>query len=497
MSTLKQLTNKLTRSQSGTNLTTKADGYPLRVLIALTATVLLVSYVETMILPGIPIIEKDLSTTATIGSWITAIVLLVGAVVSPIFGKLGDLYGKKRLIVVTLVFYTVGVSIAGFSTSIYFLIFARAIQGVGLATIPLSFALLTDVFPKEKLAMAQGAIAGSAAVSTALGLVVGAYVVQDLSWQYAFHTAAIISVVLFVVVVAVLRRDVSCTKCKIDYIGAFLLSLGISLVLLYTTEGSTLGWLSLEELAFLLPGLALIVSFFVFESKIAEPLIRLELLKIKNVLIVNIVTIISGLANFLLFFAIVTYAEVPTPYGLGFDVIKTGLTLAPGTIVMFIVGPITGKLVTKVGPKPILVTGGVVVILSYLLFIFNRGSALDVTINVMVAFSGLIALMVPIVNMISVSLPKESVTVGQGLNSTLKQIGSAIGPVLTTSILASYTDPIFKTINGHNVAVGKVPSATAFNIVFALGIALAAVSIILSLAINNTGFKKGNSKNDT
>jgi MFS family permease len=151
----------------------KADGYPVRALIALTAAVLLVSYVETMILPGIPTIAKDLSTTTTIGSWITAIVLLVGAVVSLIFGKLGDLYGKKKLIIVTLVFYTVGVSIAGFSTSIYFLLFARAIQGVGLAIIPLSFALLTDIFPKGKLATAQGAIAGSAAISTALGLVLG------------------------------------------------------------------------------------------------------------------------------------------------------------------------------------------------------------------------------------------------------------------------------------------------------------------------------------
>ena len=350
-----------------------------------------------MVLPGIPIIQKDLSTTATISSWITAIVLLVGAVVSPIFGKLGDLYGKKKLIIVTLMFYTVGVSIAGFSTSIYFLLFARAIQGVGLAVIPLAFALLTDIFPKDKLATAQGTIAGSAAISTALGLVVGAYVVQNLGWQYAFHTAAILSVILFGIVLVVLKRDVSRIKCRIDYIGALLLSLGIALILLYTTEGSTLGWLSLEELALLLPGLTLTALFFVFESKVAEPLIQLNLLRIKNVFIANIVTIIAGLANFLLFFSVVEYAELSTPYGLGFDIIHTGLTLAPGTIVMFIVGPIAGKLITKVGPKPILVMGASISILSYILFILNRGTALAVSINVMVAFAGLVALLVPIV----------------------------------------------------------------------------------------------------
>ncbi len=474
----------------------KVDHYPVRALIALTAAVLLVSYVETMVLPGIPIIENDLSTTSTIGSWITAIVLLVGAVVSPIFGKLGDLYGKRKIIIATWLFYTIGVSIAGFSTSIYFLLVARAIQGVGLAVIPLSLAFLTDIFPKERLATAQGAIAGSAAISTALGLVVGAYVIQNLSWQYAFHTAAILSVVLLIAIFAVLKRDVSRIKCKVDYIGAFLLSMGIALILVYTTEGSALGWLSLEELVFLIAGLALTVSFFYFESKTEEPLIPINLLKVRNVLIANVVAIIAGLSNFLLFFSIIEYLELFTPYGLGFDIIATGLTLVPGTIVMFISGPLAGRILAKTGPKPIIITGAAVSILSFLLLIVNRGTGISVTLDVMVAFAGVIALFVPVVNMISVSTPKESVAVGQGLNQMLKQIGGAIGPVLTTTVLASYTVLATETIKGYSVSV-LVPSVAAFNIVFAIGISLAIVCIILSLAINNKIFKNGNnSKNE-
>ena len=154
-----------------------------------------------MVLPGIPTIVKDLSTTTTIGSWITSIVLLVGAVVSSIFGKLGDLYGKKKMMLVALAFYTVGVGIAGFSTSIYFLIFARAIQGVGLAMLPLALAVLTDIFPKERLASAMGVIVGSAAISTSPGLVLGSYVIQNLGWRDAFHIAAILSVIVFVAVI--------------------------------------------------------------------------------------------------------------------------------------------------------------------------------------------------------------------------------------------------------------------------------------------------------
>jgi MFS family permease len=478
------------KDNSLSSVNAKPSNYPIRALVVLTAAVLLIQYVETMVLPGIPTIEKDLSTTITLGSWITSIVLLIGAAVSPIFGKLGDLYGKKKLIIVTLVFYTVGVSIAGFSTNIYFLIFARAIQGVGLAMLPLSLALLTDIFPKEKLATAQGAIAGASAISLALGLVLGAYVIQNLGWQFSFHTAAILSVVVFIAVIAVLKPDVPYIKCKIDYIGAFLLSVGIALILLYTTEGSALGWFSLEELVLLISGLALTISFFYFESKTAQPLISLNLLKIRNVLIANIVTIIAGLINFLLFFSVIEYLELSTPYGLGLDIIATGLVLVPGTIAMFILGPLIGRTLTKTGPKPILALGATLAIIGFLLLIANRGTRTDVTLGVIFGFAALVTLSVPLINMISVSLPRESVSVGQGFNLTLKQIGSAVGPVLTTTILATYTDSITRSVGGKPAVVASVPSATAFNVVFAVGIALSVIVIALSLAIKNGAFKK-------
>src|SRR5208337_418077 len=138
-----------------TNATRSADGfvpdsrYPTKVLITVTAVALLVNYVETMVIPGVPIIQKDFSTTSTIASWITSAFLIVGSAVAPLFGKLGDTYGKKRMVLISLTFYTFGVGIAGFSPSIYFLLFSRAVQGVGFAIVPLSLAIITDTFPRE------------------------------------------------------------------------------------------------------------------------------------------------------------------------------------------------------------------------------------------------------------------------------------------------------------------------------------------------------------
>jgi predicted MFS family arabinose efflux permease len=351
------------------------------------------------------------------------------------------------------------------------------------------------VFPKEKLATAQGTIAGSAAISMALGLVLGSYVVQDFGWQMAFHSAAVLSVILFVIVVAVLKRDtVGSTHARVDYTGAFVFALGIALILLYFTEGSTSGWLSAEEIAFLIPGLALTTLFFMLESKIDQPLIQLKLLRVRNVLIANLITIVTGVVNFLAFFAFIYYAELPKPFGLGFDALTTGLTLAPATFAMFIVGIVAGRLVSKTGPKPILFTGATVSILSFALFAINRATPTAVMVDIVVAFAGIVALVVPVVNMISVSLPKESISVGQGLNATLNQVGGACGPVLTTTIMATYTQPLTSPVNGKMVFVGALPSAMAFNVIFVVAIAFSTICMVLALAIRNGAFKKENGK---
>ena len=177
-----------------------------RILLTLVGVALLVNYVETMVLPGIPTIQNYFSTTATIASWITSAYLISGAAASALFGKLVDSYGKKKMFLISLIFYMVGVAIAGFSPSIYFLLFARGLQGVGFAIIPLSLAIIADAFPKEKIGTAQGVISGTFAIGAAAGLIIGSYIVQDLGWQYAFQTAMILRLVLFALVAKVLKK---------------------------------------------------------------------------------------------------------------------------------------------------------------------------------------------------------------------------------------------------------------------------------------------------
>ena len=223
------------------------------------------NYVETMVIPGIPTIQADFGTTSTVASWITSAFLIVGSAVAPLFGKLGDTHGKKRMVSFARFLHLRGVGIAGFSPSIYFLLLSRAVQGVGFAIVPLSLAIITDTFPKEKIAAAQGVISGTFAIGAAAGLIMGPYVVQDLGWQYAFHSAFVLSIVLAIIVWRVIKPDVPGPSRSVDFAGASILMSGVTLLLVYATEGPSLGWFVPEELAFLVPGLVLSILFFFFE----------------------------------------------------------------------------------------------------------------------------------------------------------------------------------------------------------------------------------------
>jgi len=468
--------------------------YATKVLLTVTAVALLVNYVETMVIPGIPTIQSDLNTTETIASWITSAFLIVGAAVAPLFGKLGDIYGKKKIFLIVLIFYIAGVGLAGFAPTIYFLLFARAVQGVGFAVIPLGLAIITDIFPKEKVATAQGIISGTFAIGATAGLVIGAYIVQDIGWQWAFHSAFILSIILFFIVLKMLKKDTPGQKSKVDYLGAAILMAGVTLALVYLSEAPTLGWLSLENIGFLVPGLILTVFFFIFESRRADPLIQLSLLKIRNVLIANIVGILTGMAMFLVFFGVIYFAQQkPLPYGLGLDIITTGLTLAPATLVMLVAGPLIGRSMTRIGPKPVLFLGASISLAGMILFVYSRSSTFDLTVDVAVVLIGVVSMIIPIINMVAVSLPSSNTAVGLGLNTMLRNLGGAIGPVVATTIMSTYYDVITKVVNGHPVII-VLANPTAFNIVFGVGIILTIAVLILSLLIKNYTFKKNDGK---
>ena len=249
-----------------------------------------------------------------------------------------------------------------------------------------------------------------------------------------------------------------------------------------------MGWTDIYNLGALVTGFVLTIGFFAAESRRSNPLIPLHLLKIRNVMVANLAGILSQWGLLMVFFAVIYYAELrspPAPTGLGLSVIAAGLTLAPATVVMLGGGPGLGRLTDRRGPRPTMLLGGLVAMAGFVLFSFNRGTTTDLVVDTAVSFFGLVGIIIPIVNMVSVSLPGETVATGLGLNTMLRNIGGAIGPVVATTIMSTYAVTA-QTPYGPT----SFPTSTAFDYVFYLGIACMVAVVIFALATRNYVFKK-------
>jgi len=358
-------------------------------ILILTISVMIADYVEAMILPAIPLIQKEFNTTATLTSWTTTILLIVGTATVPLFGRLGDVHGKKKMFLAALGIYTLGVGVAAVAPSIYILLFSRALQAVGLSLAPLALAVIADVIPKERQAYAQGLIGGSVAISTSAGYVLGSLVTQESGWRFGFITVLIPSLAMLMICAKFLESSNVTKREQVDYPGALTLGLSTVFVLIYLSEGSSIGWLSIENLLILASGLLVLAIFVIIERKTASPLMNFKLLKVRNVMVSNLIRAFGGVLNFLFYYALIYFIESPKPYGLGLDVLYTGLILAPATVGVLLWAMLSGRILPKTGPKPMIYLGSLLFIAGFLLCIFNRGSIPALIFDGIVFFAGL------------------------------------------------------------------------------------------------------------
>jgi len=482
------------------------------VLGILASMALMVTYVETMVLPAFSSFERFFQVTdASTIAWILSAYLLVGVVVTPIFGKLGDIYGKKRMLLVAMGVYAVAVSIAGFTPNIgaamgiarpnqiYLLIAVRALQGVGMAMFPLGFAMLPEVFPPAQVGQAQGIISGMFASGAALGLVGGGWIAQNYGWQVTYHTVIPIAITVLVLAALLVRESQVRAARKIDVLGVASLGIGLTFLMLGITEGAYWGWTdltggSVAGVAVGVPeffGIALVafVVFLVWEPRAPNPVVSFQELRERNIWVSNLNGVIVGMSMFLLFTILIILAEYPSP-GFGLQELNAGLILVPASIGMLAFGPLLGRMISRFGPKPVMVLGFVLITLGALgLFAFNRTNyqVAVVAIPVMV---GNVAVLIAMSNIIVLSVDPRTVGVHTGMNQTFRNLGSALGPVLVTSILAAYIVPLhfpnpnpppaFLTFDNYRLA--------GYEFVFALTAAIGVVGGVVSLALRNYRF---------
>jgi MFS family permease len=458
---------------------------PYAVLAVLTLSTMITMYVEAMVIPSLPHIESALSATDEEAAWIVSAFLVVGAAVAPLFGKLGDVHGKKRLFLAALALYSVAILAAGFSLDVYFLISMRALQGFGFSLFPLSMAMVTDVFPRERVATAQGIISAMMAIGMTICMIAGAYIEEYLGWRAMFHVGFTISITMVIVSYLVLDEYPPAFKERVDYWSTVLLASGTALILIYLTEAPYSGWTSARQLLLISSGAALFIGFLAYAGRAANPLIGMDLLRRRNVMVANLTGLLSGVVMFTLYLGVIYYAEELPPYGLCLSVLSAALSLLPATLAMIVIAPLVGSATTNLGPRPVLAFGSLVSALGFWLFIFDRAGLLELVVDSFVTGVGVVSLMIPIVNMVAVSMPRESVTVGLGFNTTMRYLGASLGPVLAATIM---------TTHKYWVLYSPLPTAglmfteagpVAFNYIFTVGVVFSLATLVVSLLTAN------------
>src|SRR5579885_3799080 len=305
-------------------------GYANRTLLLFGGFAVFVMYVESMLTPSLPSIASEFNVSASQVSLVLSMYMVSGVALNPIIGKLGDIYGKKRMFTYVLIFYASAVTVTGFSPTFSFLIVSRTIQGIGLTMFPLAMSLVREEFPRKMIPRAQGILSGMFGAGFAIGLPLGAYLSNDYGWRTTYHTALPFAI-LFAILISTRVRESRYRRPEaiLDYKGAAMLGLSLAMIVLGLSEGPSWGWYSLSVDGLLLIGLLLLIPLVAFERRQKEPILDFRLLRMKNVLVTNLVILISGLGMFLAFQTIVYKLELPSPVGFNYDILRTGLSLAP------------------------------------------------------------------------------------------------------------------------------------------------------------------------
>ncbi len=444
-----------------------------RAMVATLATSgLVAATMQTLVTPIIPQLPGLLDTTAADAQWVLTATLLAAAIATPIGGRLGDMYGKRRIALALLMIMTFGSIIAAISNTLVPMIVGRAMQGVGLGVIALGISILRDVSHPKKLGAAVALVSATMGVGGAAGLAVSALIAESLDWHYLFWLSALLGVIAFVLVITVIPVSTLRTAGRFDWGGAIGLSIGLVGILLGVSKGNEWGWTSPAILSLLIGGVVVFAAWGLYELRMADPLVDLRVAARRPVLLTNLASIAVGFAFFVTAAAQPILLELPTDtgVGLGQTLLVASLCLMPNGIVMFLVSPLAARLSNARGPRVSLMLGGLIIAVAFAIAVVLMHEVWHVILVSTLVGLGTGFAYSAMPTLIMHSVPPTETAAANGLNSVMRTLGSTIAASLIGVILSSS----FVTSNGVDI-----PTREAFQVVFALaaGVAVAGTAI--------------------
>src|SRR4051794_1781198 len=428
---------------------------------------------QSLVAPALLTIQNDLHTTPSGAAWILTAYLLSASVFTPIAGRLGDMFGKKRTLVVVLIVLAIGTALAGLATSIGVMILARVVQGVGGAVFPLSFSIIRDEFPRERVPHGIAMISAIMGIGGGLGIILAGPIVQNLSYHWLFWIPLVAVVIATLGIFSFVPESPVRTPGRIDPLGGVLLAGWLVALLVAVSEGPSWGWGSARTIGLFLAAALLAVAWVRTESRSESPLVDMQMMRIRPVWMTNLAAFVIGFGMFASFVLVPEFVELPASNGFGFgaSVTKAGVFMLPSTIGMLIAGPIAGRMSSAVGSRLPLQIGAVISCAAFVLLALAHSTDAEIYVAMLLMGIGIGFAFASMANLIVESVPATQTGVATGMNTIVRSIGGAIGSQISASIVAA-------TLSASGDATER-----GFTIAFVVAAAALAVGAVVALQI--------------
>jgi MFS family permease len=437
---------------------------------------LAVSLTQSLLVPVLAILPAELHTSAANVEWLLTSTLLVGAIAIPFFGRLGDMFGKRAMLLIVLGALTTGSLLDAITDNLGLLIAGRALQGISLAAIPLGISLLSSLLPRERAPAAIALVSSMLGVGGALGLPLAGVIAEHADFHVLFWITATAGGLCLLATALVVPEAPNRPGGRVDLLGAAVLSAALAALLLPLAQGSAWGWSSARTLGLLAGFLVLSVGFVLLELRVRQPLVDIRATARKPIMLTNTATLMFGFTIFVSLIGTASYVQAPSDTGYGFDssIVVAGLCLLPSGLLMLLLAPVAARLIGSVGAHRTLTIGAVIVAVAWLQRIVATESIWYVVLGNSIVGAGTGIAYAAMPTLINRNSPASELAAANGLNSLSRTLGSSLASAIGGSLL---------TVSMVTVAGSQLPSLAAYRALFAICAGAAAGAAIIALFI--------------
>jgi MFS family permease len=418
-----------------------------------------VSLQQTMVVPLLPAFQHLLQVSADDISWLVTATLLTAAVATPVVARLADMYGKRLMMLVCIILMTAGSLVAALSAgSFVALVAGRSLQGFSAALIPVGISIMRDELPRKKVGSAIALMSATLGIGGALGLPLGGILFDQFGWQSVFWLSAGVGVAIGVAVLLVVSESKVKTRGRFDVLGAILLSIALTALLLVISKSGSWGWKS-QQTILLLVVTAVALAFWVpYSLRVSQPLVDLRTSARRPILLTNIASILVGFA--LMANMLISTQQLQQPVaasGFGLTAVAAGLAMVPSGLAMVAFAPVSGTMINRLGGRVTLIAGAAVMSVAYLARVFYGDTVFAVIIGSTVVGIGSAVAYAAMPSLIMANVPITETASANGLNALLRALGTSTASAVIAALLSLVT---------VTVAGQQVPALAAFQDVF-------------------------------